>query len=34
MPFELSISSQGELHVREVIAPDGTGIDGPIGKRI
>jgi superfamily II DNA or RNA helicase len=34
MPFELYLSPQRELHVREVSAPDGTGIDGPPGKRI
>jgi hypothetical protein len=34
MPFDLFLSPQGVLHVRDVTASDGTGIDGPIGKRI
>jgi superfamily II DNA or RNA helicase len=34
MPFDLFLSPQGELHVREVAGPDGTGIDGPLAKRI
>src|SRR5262245_3203702 len=34
MPFDLFLSPQGNLHVREITGPEGTGIDGPIGKRI
>jgi non-specific serine/threonine protein kinase len=34
MPFELCVSPQGHLHVREVATPDGTGIDGAVAKRI
>jgi non-specific serine/threonine protein kinase len=34
MPFDLFLSPQGDLHVREITGPVGTGIDGPIGKRV
>lgn len=34
MPFELSLSPQGDLHVLEIASLDGTGMDGPAGKRI
>ena len=34
MPFELFLSPQGHLHVREVNGPDGTGQSDPAGKRI
>ena len=34
MPFDLFLSPQGDLYVREVPGPDGTGMDGPAGKRI
>ena len=34
MPFDLFLSPQGDLHVREIAGPVGTGIDGPVGKRI
>jgi superfamily II DNA or RNA helicase len=34
MPFDLFLSPQGDLHVREVASPDGSGMDGPLAKRI
>jgi non-specific serine/threonine protein kinase len=34
MPLELFLSPQGHLHVREVVGPDGSALDGPTGKRI
>jgi SNF2-related domain/SNF2 Helicase protein/Helicase conserved C-terminal domain len=34
MSFELYLSPQGHLHVREDTGPDGAGQDGPPGKRI
>jgi superfamily II DNA or RNA helicase len=34
MPFDLFLSPQGDLHVREVTAPDGTALDGLPGKGI
>ena len=34
MPFDLYLSPQGDLHTREITGPDGTGIDGPPGKRV
>jgi SNF2 Helicase protein len=34
MPVDLFLSPQGDLHVREVTATDGTALDGPPGKRI
>src|SRR5262249_32595025 len=33
MPFELFLSPQGQLHVREVAGPSETALDGPAGKR-
>ena len=33
MPFELFLSPQGHLHVRELTSPDGATLDGPAGKR-
>ena len=34
MPFELYLSPQGHLHVREANVPDGALPDGAIGKRV
>src|SRR3954470_9244082 len=34
MPFELVLSPQGHLHVREAPQPDTAGLDGAVGKRI
>ena len=34
MPFELVLSPQGHLHVREASQPDAAGLDGAVGKRI
>ncbi len=34
MPFEVCVSPQGHLHVREVAAASGASMEGPAGKRI
>ena len=34
MPFELFLSPQGHLHVREAADADGAALDGAVGKRI
>jgi SNF2 family DNA or RNA helicase len=34
MPFELFLSPQGHLHVREVAEPAGSALDGAVGKRV
>ncbi|MGC8642392.1 MAG: SNF2 helicase-associated domain-containing protein, partial [Isosphaeraceae bacterium] len=34
MPFELFLSPQGHLHVREAADAAGSSLDGPVGKRI
>jgi SNF2-related domain/SNF2 Helicase protein/Helicase conserved C-terminal domain len=34
MPFELFLSPQGHLHVRETVEADGSSVDGTVGKRI
>jgi non-specific serine/threonine protein kinase len=34
MPHEVYVSPQGQLHVREAAASDGTGLDGPAAKRL
>ena len=34
MPFELVLSPQGHLHVREAAQPDSAALDGAVGKRI
>jgi SNF2 family DNA or RNA helicase len=34
MPFELFLSPQGHLHVREVADLDGAALDGAVGKRV
>ena len=34
MPFDLCVSPQGDLHVREIAGSDATGLEGPLGKRV
>src|SRR5215469_3929691 len=34
MPFEAYVSPHGQLHVREALAADATGMDGPAARRI
>lgn len=34
MAFELFLSPQGHLHVREVADPEGAALDGAVGKRV
>src|SRR5208282_283584 len=34
MAFELFLSPQGHLHVREVADPAGSALDGAVGKRV
>jgi hypothetical protein len=34
MPFDLFLSPQGELHVRELAGPNTSALNGPAGKRV